>query len=78
MEGISEEDLKDFANPTHDSICKAAASWSDGVIIGSKEASSMASSLEVPTLEYQGDDYVEAYNHFYDEVLMEQEVLAEQ
>ncbi len=77
MDGVSDEDLKDFAAPTHDSLCKAAAAWSDGVIIGSKEAEGIGKDLSTPVLEFQGDDYLDAYNQFYDEVLVEEEVLAE-
>jgi starch synthase len=77
MDGVSDEDLKDFAAPTHDSLCKAAAAWSDGIIIGSKEAEGIAKDLSVPVLDFQGEDYLDAYNQFYDEILVEEEVLAE-
>tara|TARA_B100000965_G_scaffold403456_1_gene431588 strand:- start:1627 stop:2442 length:816 start_codon:yes stop_codon:yes gene_type:complete len=78
MDGISDEDLEHYASPTHDSLCKAAAAWSDGVIIGSKEASEMAGSItDVPVLDFQDENIVDNYNQFYDEVLMEEEVLAE-
>ena len=77
MDGITEEEIKDFTIPSHENLCKAAAKWSDGVIVGDKEAASLAEGLDVPVLSYQGEDYVDAYSDFYDEVLVEEEVLAE-
>jgi len=77
MDGISEEDINDFIQPTHENLCKAAASWSDGVIVGSENASKMVTEIDKPTLEYQGEEYVDAYNNFYEEIMLEEEVLVE-
>lgn len=77
MDGIGESEIKDFIDPSHQNLCKAAAKWSDGVIIGDEAASSIAEDINVPVLAFQGEDYVDAYSDFYDEVLVGEEVLAE-
>ncbi len=77
MDGVTEDDVKDFIDPSHQNLCKAAAKWSDGVIIGEESAASIADDVDVPVLSYQGEEYVDAYSDFYDEVLVEEEVLAE-
>tara|TARA_R110002096_G_scaffold117211_8_gene253974 strand:+ start:5631 stop:6452 length:822 start_codon:yes stop_codon:yes gene_type:complete len=80
MDGVTKEDLQHFIDPTHQNLCSAAASWSDGVIVGCAEAASLVSSIDnnVPVLDYQGeDDYIDAFNNFYDEILLEEEVLAQ-
>jgi starch synthase len=77
MDGVSEEDINNFINPTHKNLCTAAAAWSDGVIIGTEKAASLVENVSVPVLDYQGDDYIDAFNSFYDEILLEEEVLAE-
>ena len=77
MDGVSEEDINKFIDPTHEKLCHAAASWSDGVIIGNPDAADIVSDIEKPVLEYQGEDYIDAYNKFYDEVLVQEEVMAD-
>jgi starch synthase len=77
MEGVSEEDINNFIDPTHKNICAAAAGWSDGVIIGEEGAESIVNEIDVPLLKYQGEDYVDAFNDFYDEVLLQEAVLAD-
>ncbi len=77
MDGIGKSDLALFAQPTHDNLCRAAASWSDGVIIGSEEAASLVEDVTTPVLPFQGEEYADAYSNFYDEVLVGEEVLAE-
>ena len=77
MDGLSEEDVNDFIDPTHENLCKAAAKWSDGVIVGDEKAIKLAEGLDNPVLKFQGEDYVDAYSDFYDEVLVEEEVLAD-
>lgn len=76
MDGVSEEDINNFIDPTHSNLCKAAASWSDGVIVASKDAASLVEDVNCPVLPYQ-EDYLDAYNNFYDEVLVEEEALIE-
>jgi len=77
MDGVSEDDINNFITPTHANLCSAAASWSDGVIIGEEGADKIVANVDVPQLEYQGEDYVDAFNNFYDEILLEEEVLVE-
>ena len=77
MDGVSEDDLKNFVTPTHSSLCSAAASWSDGVIVGEEGAEKIIENVSKPTLQYQGADYIDAFNDFYEEVLAEEGVLAE-
>lgn len=77
MDGVSKEDIDKFIDPTHENLCTAAASWSDGVIVGSEDASSLVENLTIPVLKYKGDDYVDDFNNFYDEVLLQEEVMAE-
>lgn len=77
MDGISDEDLMKFSNPTHGNLCSAAAEWSDGVIIGNENAAPIAKGLEVPVLDFQGEDYIDAYSDFYDTVLENEEVLVQ-
>ncbi len=77
MDGVTEDDLNRFIDPTHQNLCAAAASWSDGVIVGSEDASPLAEDLSVPVLPFVKEDYVDAYSNFYDEVLLEESVLVE-
>ena len=82
MDGLTEEDLKLYQEPTHENITKAAISWSDATIIGSedtdKEYVKFTKDLGKPYLEYQSEDnYIETFSDFYDEILTEEEVLAE-
>jgi starch synthase len=77
MDGISDEDLNRFLDPTHSKLNSAAAAWSDGVIVTSEELSNLTEDLEVPVLDFQGDDFVDAYSNFYDEILLEEEILVD-
>tara|TARA_R110002049_G_scaffold198349_1_gene368358 strand:- start:4435 stop:5262 length:828 start_codon:yes stop_codon:yes gene_type:complete len=82
MEGIDSKDLTLYQNPTHENITKAAISWSDGAIVGSQDTSEeLIQYMEEsgkPMLTYQSEDkYVESFSNFYDEILTEEEVLAD-
>jgi starch synthase len=77
MDGVTKGDVEKFIDPTHENLCRAAASWADGVIVGSKDSAGIVKDLDVPTLDYQGEEYIDAYNEFYDQVLVEEEVMAE-
>lgn len=77
MDGISDEDLMKFANPTHGNLCSVAAEWSDGVIIGNEKAAPIGEGLDVPVLDFQGADYIDSYSDFYDAVLENEEVLVQ-
>jgi starch synthase len=79
LEGISPKDLKHYKAPNYVSMIKAAIDFSDGIIIGSptinKEVAGYLKESDKPYLEYQSPDrYVDAYNEFYDEVLVNESV----
>jgi starch synthase len=79
LEGISAKDLKHYKSPSYVSMMKAAIDFSDGIIIGSptisKEVAGYLKESGKPFLAYQSPDrYVDAYNEFYDEVLVSESV----
>ncbi len=81
MEGISNSDLKELKTPSHEGLTMNAISKSDAVVMGTIDVESpVRNHLKKsgkPVLEYQSpDNYIDAYNAFYDEVVMEDSVLA--
>ncbi|MEI6454862.1 MAG: glycogen/starch synthase [bacterium] len=79
LEGISSKDLKHYKTPNYVSMIKAAIDFSDGIIIGSptisKEVAGYLKESDKPYLEYQSPErYVDAYNEFYEEVLVNESV----
>ena len=79
LEGINTKDLKHYKTPDYVNVIKAAIDFSDGVIIGSPkinpELLSYLKETEKPYLEYQPmDRYVDAYNDFYEEVIVNNQV----
>lgn len=77
MEGIDDKDTLAYASPTHENLSKAAIQWSDGAIIKSEEMLHLVKDSNTPYMIHPDDDYIEAYANFYDEILMNEEVLAE-
>lgn len=80
MEGISQSDIKDLKNPTYETITLNALCKSDAVIMATQNPSTAfrnhIKKAGKPVLEYQSpDNYIDAYNSFYDEILMEDSVL---
>lgn len=80
MEGVAEDDLNKYADTSFVGINKAAIDLSDGVIQASEsidnELEKHIQASDIPSLGYfSPDNYVEAYNSFYDEVLEPSEVL---
>ena len=74
LPGINAKDLKNFKEASYVNITKSAIDHSDGIILGSKKIDPMVAeylkSCDKPILEYQGpDNYAEAYNAFYDQIL---------
>ena len=74
LPGINAKDLKYFKEASYVNITKAAIDYSDGIILGSKKINPTVAeylkSCDKPILEYQGpDNYAEAYNAFYDQIL---------
>ena len=74
--------LDKYADPTFVNISKAAIDFSDGVIFGNEtinpEVERYARDTNKPLLEYQPmDAYIDAYNSFYDEVLVSESAYIE-
>jgi starch synthase len=82
MDGLTEADVKDIKDPNYVSLTKLAMNWSDAVIQSSPnihpDVEAAFKKLSKPTLGYKNpEEYVEAYDNFYDEALIEESVLAE-
>lgn len=78
--GMKEAALKKYADPTYLNISKIAMDYSDGIIIGeqniNQELEKYARESGKPLLDYHDrDTYLDAYNKFYDEVLVTETVL---
>ena len=74
MPGIVAKELKWLKNPVYANIQKSALDFADGIVIASPnvnhEVEKYARSLNKPILEYQGEEnYVDAYNDFYDKIM---------
>jgi starch synthase len=81
MDGMATTDLKDLKTPTWAGITLNAIAHSDGVIQGSEVMSpSLASFTKKPGKPFLGfkntEEYIDAYNSFYDELLVEDVVAA--
>ncbi len=79
LEGICIKDLKHYKAANYVNIIKAAIDFSDGIILGSPvinpELIDYLKESDKPYLEYQSPErYVDAYNEFYDEVLVSEPV----
>ena len=79
LEGISAKDLKHYKNPNYVNVIKAAIDFSDGVIIGSPKVNPelvrYMQETDKPYLDFQPlDRYVDAYNDFYEEILVHNQV----
>ncbi len=78
--GLDSSKLEIYEEPDYLKISKIAIDYADGVIIGSEkinpELEKYARELEKPILEYHDrESYIDAYNDFYDEVLVTETVL---
>lgn len=74
MPGIVGKEIKWLKNPVYANIQKSALDFADGIVIASPnvnpEVEKYARSLNKPILEYQGEEnYVDAYNDFYDKIM---------
>jgi starch synthase len=81
MEGVNPAEAKELKNADYTSLMANAIAKSDGIIYGSQEIhTSVANILKKsgkPVLEYQSpDNYLDAYNAFYDEILEESPIEA--
>jgi starch synthase len=82
MDGLSESDVKELKDPDYASLNRLAMQWSDAVIQGTPDLDPKVQEafkkLSKPTLTYQSpEDYVAAYDTFYDEAVIEDSVLTE-
>ena len=78
--GVDVEKLKKYGDPTFLNISKIAIDYSDGIIFGDEsihpELEKYASDSGKPLLAYHDkESYLDAYNNFYDEVLVSESVL---
>lgn len=81
FEGIEKQDVEGLKTPSHANLNKAAIDFSDAVI---KASSKINSDVEKyikksgkPFLDYKSmDEYIDAYDEFYDEVLEMESVFA--
>ncbi len=79
---IKAEHLAGYQEPTFVNISKAAIDYSDGIIFGHEtidpEVEKYARESNKPLLEYQSmETYIDAFNDFYDEVLVNETVVSE-
>lgn len=73
LEGITDEDVDILKDPNFLNVSKLGINYSDAIIQGSEsinpELASYIKSSDKPLLDYQPkDDYIDAYNDFYDKV----------
>jgi starch synthase len=82
MEGLSATEVKDLKDPNYVSLTKLAMNWSDAVVKSSASIHDQVEAafrkLNKPTLDYKSpEEYIEAYDAFYDEAVLEDSVLAD-
>ena len=82
MEGLTAADVKEINDPHYASLSRLAMQWSDAVVKSSATLHDQVEKdfrkLSKPTLDYKSpEEYVEAYDTFYDEVVLEDSVLAD-
>lgn len=80
MEGMTAADLKDLKTPNWEGITMNAISKSDAVIQGSETLSPTLKTFikknSKPFLDFKTtEEYIDAYNSFYDELLVEETIL---
>jgi starch synthase len=82
MDGLTESDVKDLNEPGYAGITAAAMKWSDAVIVGTDQLDAQVDKdlkkLTKPVLPYHSPEtYIDAIDQFYEEVLLEDSVLAD-
>lgn len=82
MDNISEEDIAGYNDTSFVGLNKAAMDLSDAVIKGSEsihpDLESHFKGLSKPTLDFHSlEEYVQAYDKLYDDVLEQEEVLVD-
>ncbi len=81
-QGVGEEFTKKLTDPTFVNLTKTAIDYSDGVIFGNEkinpELEDYARQSGKPVLGYQQpENYMDAYNEFYDEIIVQEPVLTQ-
>lgn len=73
LEGITVKDLKHFKKPTYTTLMMSAIDFSEGLILAGEQINpellEYAKASGKPILERQGDNYIDAYNNFYDSII---------
>ncbi len=81
-QGVGEEYLDKYKEFDFVNLSKAAMDYSDGIIFGSEKINptleAYAKESGKPVLEYQQPEkYMDAYNEFYDEIIVQESVLTQ-
>ena len=81
-QGVPQDKIEKLKDPTYVNLSKTAMDYSDGIIFGSEninpELEKYARESGKPVLEYQKpENYVAAYNEFYDEIIVQETVLTQ-
>ncbi|MCK9291177.1 MAG: glycogen/starch synthase [Bacteroidales bacterium] len=73
LPGITAKDLKYYKEPNYVNLTKAAIDYSDALIIASEKMNPQlveyAKETKKPILYHPAEEYIEAYNEFYDSLL---------
>ena len=82
MDGLGKEEIKDLKNTDHFGISTTAMKYADAVVVGTPNLNPLLNKelkkLNKPVLNYQSpEEYIDAYDNFYDEVLLEDAVLVD-
>lgn len=82
MDGLGKDEIKDLKNPDYIGITTTAMKFADAVVVGTPALNPLLSKelkkLSTPVLDYQApEEYIDAYDSFYDEVLLEDAVLVD-
>ena len=82
MDGLGKDETKDLKNPDHVGITTTAMRFADAVVVGTASLNPLINKelkkLNKPVLNYQSpEEYIDVYDNFYDEVLLEDAVLVD-
>jgi starch synthase len=81
LEGIADKDVTVAKDPTHLALTKLAIDHADGIILGDDnigaDVKKYLKASGKPMLDFKNEsEYIDAYNAFYDEVLVDESVMA--
>lgn len=82
MDGLGKDDIKDLKDTDFVGISTTAMKFADAVVVGTPSLNPLLNKelkkLNKPVLNYQSpEEYIDAYDNFYDEVLLEDAVLVD-